>query len=475
MAISNYYLKDNSEHLFQKVFVKGKTKVSKPLQFLNNRKLKDLLIDKAVTTLPFISGNDSSDTEDLEILHLESSADGSIEKVHTGNLVGFIGIGDVQINIQSRFCDAQDGKNDFFLLHMLSKVMSFNLVNLETGSSKNQELDLLYCLFPRILHEALSQGLYKQYIRKEYNDSNLKGVIDFPRQIRRNNPPNGRIAYHTREFSYDNDLTELIRHTIEFMGNNPFGKNILNNSQDTNWCVRQIVQATPNYQKGQRRAVIHANIRPFSHPYYTKYKPLQRLCMSILRHEQMSFGNSDQKVHGLLIDAAWLWEEYIARLLSEKSSGLAHYTRNNAFRLFEKEDGSKFQTVIPDYYDPEKHIVADAKYIPLQRWDHLSADRAAPIYYKTIMYMYRFQAKEGFLFHPCRQNELTELSEEYRLEDDVCIHCTYSIEERSDCHLHKVGMVIPRSTQKMKLQEFSMDMQKAEEQFVKTVESLLPS
>ena len=276
------YFKDNFPNDFN---ARSNPNCKATLKSLSGKPLGQLMENNEIITFPTSSQRAIDDIGNFEILHFEHDDIKDKDVVRTGNLVGFIGVGNVQINIQSRFCDSPKGENDFFLLHMLSKVMSFNLVNLETGSSNNKELDLLYCLFPRMLHEALSQGLYKQYIRKEYNDSNLKGVIDFPRHIRRNNPPNGRIAYHTREFSYDNDLTELIRHTIEFMGNNPFGKNILNNNQDTNWCVRQIVQATPGYQKGQRRAVIHANLRPFSHPYYTKYKPLQRLCMSILRHE----------------------------------------------------------------------------------------------------------------------------------------------------------------------------------------------
>lgn len=466
------YFKDNSHNAFKAR--RGHTEQCKKiLKNLSGKSLEQLMENHDFITFPTIAQRLIGDIGESEILHLEHDYIENADIVHTGNLVGFIGVGDVQINIQSRFCNTPDGKNDFFLLHMLSKVMSFNLVNLKSGSSKNQELDLLYCLFPRMLHEALSQGLYKQYIRKEYNDSNLKGVIDFSRHIRRNMPSNGRLAYHTREFSYDNDLTELIRHTIEFMGSNPFGKSMLNNNQDTSWCVRQIVQATPNYQKGQRRAVIHANIRPFCHPYYTKYKPLQRLCMSILRHEQMSFGNSDQKVHGLLIDAAWLWEEYIARLLSEMGSNLAHYTRSNAFHLFQKEDGSKFQTVIPDYYDSERQIVADAKYIPLQRWDHLSAERAAPIYYKTIMYMYRFNANKGFLFHPCQKVELESLSSEYHQEGENCIHCTYKIDGRENSYLYKVGMVVPEIQDN--LAGFLERMKTVEKAYVDVIETILNS
>ena len=65
----------------------------------------------------------------------------------------------------------------------------------------------------------------------------------------------------------------------------------------------------------------------------------------------LSYGAAnDNKIHGLLIDAAWLWEEYIGLVLSEET-GIKHYTRKNShFHLFKDEEGS-FQKIIPDYYD----------------------------------------------------------------------------------------------------------------------------
>lgn len=150
---------------------------------------------------------------------------------------------------------------------------------------------------------------------------------------------------------------------------------------------------------------------------------------------------------------------------------MEHYTRSNAFHLFQKEDGTKFQTVIPDYYDSGKQIVADAKYIPLQRWDYLSAERAAPIYYKTIMYMYRFNANNGFLFHPCRKKELENLGEEYHQTGENCIHCTYRIDGRENSYLHKVGMVVPEIQNNFA--EFSNQMETVERDYVAEIGNLM--
>lgn len=47
-------------------------------------------------------------------------------------------------------------------------------------------------------------------------------------EVKKNTPFIGNIAYSQREYSYDNYLMELVRHTIEFMKKNslwkpPFG------------------------------------------------------------------------------------------------------------------------------------------------------------------------------------------------------------------------------------------------------------
>jgi 5-methylcytosine-specific restriction endonuclease McrBC regulatory subunit McrC len=283
--------------------------------------------------------------------------------------------------------------------------------------------------------------------------------VDVNRHIRHNIPANGKIAYRTREFRYDNSVTQLIRHTIEFIRRKQFGKAVLHNDPDTEGCVQQIIQATPTFQPQQRQAIINENLRPVVHPYYTKYAALQNLCLRILRYEKLSYGNdSNNKIHGLLIDAAWLWEEYIGQVLSEDTD-IKHYTRKNShYHLFRDKDGA-FQKIIPDYYDGDR-IVADAKYIPLNRSRDLDADRAAPIYYKTIMYMYRFNTEKGFLFHPVAQGEA--------VGQQVLID-TYDIEGREGCKLHKVGMVVPEISDDDYVIFKNEKMKEEENEFVKSI------
>ena len=400
-------------------------------------------------------------------------AEGNPIEFWTRNLVGFISNKGQEVTISSRFSGE---KNDNFLYYMLARVAGINLLNLDFSSqNKDKGLNLMIFLFPKLLKEALGQGLFKQYIYREYNDANVRGPIDINRHIRRNIPFNGCVAYRTREFSYDNPVTQLVRHAIEWIKISPWGQAILNSDEITRSFIQEIVAATPTYEARLRQEVINQNLRPATHPYYTSWQPLQEFCLRLLRYDNLSYGaDKKNKIHGLLIDAAWLWEEYVGRVLAENGSGLAHYTRSCRFHLLQTTNGKHFQQVIPDYYDKERKIVADAKYIPLHRYDHLDADRAAAVYYKTIMYMYRFDTKVGFLFHPCSQEDanIVKTNEELshlKVEKDT-ITTSYQIEDREGCWLHEVGMIIPTAE---KYEEFQKGMNGAEGQFISQIENCL--
>lgn len=462
---------------------KGKRGVVENLRFidsLNGRTIEEINGKEdcggSILVWPRSFKESENNLEQMTVLECRFDNDGNLVNLHTGNLVGWIGDGLAQIEINSRFSSTNG--QDYFLYYMLSKVFHANIVNMEVGAGSLKELNLLIFMFPRLLREALIQGLFKQYVKREYNDSNIRGTIDVNRHLRYNYPPNGRIAYRTKEFSYDNSLTQLIRHTIEYMSTLPMGRAILNGSKEAEESVRMIVQATPSYQKSARRQVLADNSKVVSHPYFTRYKALQRICLAILRNERISHGEQSDKVHGMLIDVAWLWEEYLACVLAE-NTGFAHHTQDNAFHLFDKGEET-FQKVIPDYLDAENNLVADAKYIPLHRFDRMDAERAAAVYYKTIMYMYRFNATKGFLFHPCNKVDIeyikTQQLDERRprllhlnIEENThVISADYKIVD-TEGFLYELGMIIPEAKD---YEEFCEAMKKVEDNYNEKIKEL---
>ena len=230
----------------------------------------------------------------------------------TGNVMGFLGYGAERLVIESRFGGDDE---DYFLQYLLDRVLDFpNIVDLATDANQDNRLfNFLLFLFPYYLKTAMRKGVFKQYIRRRYNDGNVRGAIDIARHIERNTPFTGSVAYSQREFSYDNYLTELVRHTIEFIKRKPYGNNLLIKVKDE---VKLIVDATPSYERYDCQKIIEANKKKaVRHAYFREYLALQRLCLLILQHQKHQIGAGSKQIYGILFDGAWLWEEYIGSLV----------------------------------------------------------------------------------------------------------------------------------------------------------------
>ena len=310
------------------------------------------------------------------------------DSYRSSNVMGFLGLGSERLTITSRFVS---GEHDFFFQYMLEKVLDFpNIVNLETDANhENRLFHLLLFLFPLYLKQAMRKGLFKTYIRNQYNDGNVKGVIDIPRHINKNTPFIGNIAYNQREYSYDNAMTELIRHTVEFIKRKPFGRQLLVKVKDE---VQLIVDATLQYELYDRRKVVIANSHnPIRHAYYREYRALQHLCLLILKNQEHNIGSGSRQIYGILFDGAWLWEEYIHSLVSDFFYHPMNRSGDGKQWLFSPKNG----LIYPDFIgkDQQQRIIADAKYKP---FGNISGDD----YLQLLAYMLRFDAKIGYYFYP---------------------------------------------------------------------------
>lgn len=397
------------------------------LSAIANRNLVDLQKENPdLLVFPHSFGKYHDDVETQPIFSLDN------ENLTTFNLMGFIGRNSTQLTISSRF--ARDDNNDYFLHYMLQKVFSINLLKFDQTPNNENIWDFLLYLFPYYLKKAYSQGLYKAYKKEEYNDSNVKGTIDVKRHIQRNIPFTGKIAYATREHSYNNNLTQLVRHTIEHIKTHPYGSGVLTSDSEVRDVVSKFIFATDKtYNNNSRQKIISTNLKPVTHPYFTEYAALQKICLKILQHKKITFGNEKDKIHGLLFDGAWLWEEYLNTVLKENFIHPENKTGKHRQYLFE----NNIQSIYPDFISrTEPKSVGDAKYIPLDRQQSYSdnSEKATSIYYKTIAYMYRFNSINGFLIFP---------------KQDTSFFATYRIKE-TDGILKKIGVAIPLSTETFK-------------------------
>ena len=310
-------------------------------------------------------------------------------KLKTGNVMGFFCIDDIQIAIHSRF---DESEKQFFLHYMLQKVLGINILKFENHMGPDELWEFLIYIFPYCLTRALRQGLFRAYRQYECNDCKVKGTIDVARHLKLNLPFNGKIACRVREYSADNPMMQLIRHTIEFIRNDHRRSAVLRGSTEIKEAVAQIAEVTPSYNVQERTKVIFQNLRGAKHPYFTEYTLLRELCLKILRRDKVSTGSDEQRIKGIVFDGAWLWEEYLATML--KKSGFEHpenKTGKGRRYLFTDNCG----WIYPDFVG--EHSVLDAKYKPLEVNNVSREDR-----FQMISYMHVLKKDIGFLLYPAQ-------------------------------------------------------------------------
>ena len=388
------------------------------------------------------------------------------DQIRTGNIMGFVGYGSTELTIRSRFSN-NDG-NDWFMQYMLQKVFAINIFDLKHTRSSENSLDIAALMLPYFLQKALHQGLYREYTRQEYNDGRVRGAIDISRHIKENYPfKNGKIAYTTREFKYDNSITQLIRHTIEFIKTKKTAvASILYSSPETQSNIKQIINATPSFKKGDLNKVILANLKPKIHPYYSEYRPLQRLCLQILRDEKISYGAEAEKIHGILFDGAWLWEEYLN--LTFAKAGYQHpENRTGKGRIHVFKNRSRYPRY-PDFI--KKDIIADAKYKVLLRHseDLIYEDLSRDDLNQMITYLHITSSRTGIFVNPLNFRVVNPENGEFFPETAFCTRIGELYGDGG--YIYIIGVNIPQELATYK--EFCEHMQHNENVLLKKINEI---
>lgn len=365
-------------------------------------KLSQALLDRTLDNLSkedniFIFPNDLTHTPDLD--KDQKIFETVNQEIKTGNVIGFLGCNQERLTISSRFSDKY---NDYFLHYLLQKVLNINLTSLDVGLSPEDKLyQLLVYLFPKYLQVALRKGLYKEYQRSSHNDSHVKGVIDVGNHLKKNLPFTGNIAYTTREFTYDNPLMQLIRHTIEYIKTQKSFGALLDSNRET---IAEVTRVTSAYKLADRAKFIRINkTKPLRHAYFREYRKLQEFCLMILNREKHGLGYQEQKIHGIFFDVSWLWEEYVYTLLPKGFLHPRNKEKKGGILVF--SDGKR--KVYPDFYDRERKIVLDAKYKKLE-FTEKGINRED--LFQLISYSYILEAeKAGLIFPSIEQSVNSEI------------------------------------------------------------------
>ena len=339
------------------------------------RSIENLIKKHEVITIPDITIPDKAGYQNDKII-IEIKDD----RLYTNNWVGVVNVapGDSEASLRIEITSRFDNKEkQYFLLYMLCTVYGFNIFNIDIdGNDEGNYLIILVIIYINSLIEALSEGVYKEYITQKYNDYNFRGAIDINRHLKLNTPFMGKTAYSVREYTYDTEILCLIRQVIDYIKYEysdiweGYGrdKSILNE------IVEVIENATPSFRPNNNYAEEIKCNKEITHPLYQNYENVRKLALMILNESGQNIcDNSEAKSLSLLIDIAWIWEEFVAERLL-KDFKYIHLLVGDSEGKFEwADDESWYPDFIENKDENEGKNIFDAKY-KNWKWKNNSED-----------------------------------------------------------------------------------------------------
>ena len=240
-------------------------------------------------------------------------------KLYTQGIVGVIKttvtningeIENVTITIKSRF--DKNHKKPFFLAKMLQSANLF--INEEISDSIYDDLFdfLLVGLFKNKFTDAYQHGLFKKYITIKESSLKPKGNINFSKYIRNIFSGKQEIPFTYSERSIFNSMNKLILLSYQVLKRNfpAQVEKLIDSSEIKNNL--DVLRSELSYFKEDTNQIIKETNRPISHPYFSVYEELRKLCLSILRFEGISpFDQESGETDAILYYIPNLWEEYL--------------------------------------------------------------------------------------------------------------------------------------------------------------------
>ena len=324
------------------------------------------------------------------------SNSGDPVRIETGNMMGVLCVREkgssLKVQIKSRF---DTDENQYFLNYLLSKVFDVNFTELVSSNDDVMWDLLLAFVFVWKFRKAAEVGLYKQYHTNQYNDLNFRGKLDIDRHLQRNYPLCDRIAYSKREITFDNPLNHLLRFAAAKIERK--WPSMFESGSDVRNLVTALKQATPSWNScGISRTLNHKDCRfPVRQPFFSEYyEPLRKIARMLLLDEGANIfddasSEGETEISGVVFDGAWLWEEYIATILTDYIH--AEYQVKGGIRVFEGKEDPIFY---PDFLSNDKKVVLDTKY------KISSSTGQADDIQQVICYMFLTGAVRGGLIFP---------------------------------------------------------------------------
>lgn len=304
--------------------------------------------------------------------------------------------GKIKLRIEPRFGTP-------FLCHMLEEIYNFKMPESAMQNGEGVVWNKFYQLILRQMWiakfaKADKYGLPRQSVKRTHQGMQIRGHLN----VRKSILPfftKKEVVSEYREKEVDDMIGRIVYKAYDILADKETGlRNLPPQVQESindlysRYHGEQIKITEHDYQSIRYKSI------------YMSWKPLVDFSWQIIKHHGYNPEQSvDEQGYGLFFDMAEIWEAYIGKLLE---NDFMHCTeRNSNIRLFENEQEKQFQRIIPDYLsrdwtNEKAKAVGDAKYMNLAGKEILQGEQTYSVYYKTIMYMHRFNSQKGFIFYP---------------------------------------------------------------------------
>lgn len=308
--------------------------------------------------------------------------------VKFSHYVGIIQIGKLTIEIlpkADKVNTPNPAKWQKVLVEMLSYCQLIKVETLGIGQvqlSSNRILDLYFSRFLNKVNQLLIKGLPKDYLPKEENLRVLKGRLNLPKQLRKNQLNPERFFVQHTTFSHQHLFNQVLREALKVLYKvhlNPVLKLQLQQ-------VLAIFPKLPAYAVKSRDFDLLFQIKK-----YQPYRELIEISRLILFNFSPDIRSGRNHLFALLFDMNTLFEEYVYRRLKVLENDKLKVQRQTAKPFWQR------RMIRPDLVLQ----IGDKKYVLDTKWKVLNkVSPSMEDLRQLYIYCQYFHAEQGVLIYP---------------------------------------------------------------------------
>ena len=342
--------------------------------------------------------------------------DGRFCVVNPGPYVGIVALNDVQLIFNSpKWLKGLDNNHLYYML-IRSNPLSPKTVDLpempsEQTVSADGLLEPLFNLFVSEAYSALKKGVYKTYVKEENVSPNLKGKLDFRRQIKLEISSKPYFATQRQVFTERNPLNELLFWACKVIESH-------SNNNRTQALVEQLLKMLPVFKKPNLGNMLV--VQPERRGFHLRWAV--QLAKLVVNKESISFQGHQEQLFSMVINLFDLFESYVASELMLRDAKFKHqfelpFVDNTVIA----NNGWDKRRVFPDlvYNDGDKFVL-DVKMKRIR-----SSGTEIEDIYQLHFYASLLGVSKAVLVHPTNQPiaEIKKFPVSYNPENVIEIIC----------------------------------------------------